>query len=139
MKRYLFLAVVCGLLLAGCAADAKLGKGGFGCEEGEDVRTELYFGLSKTGGGYISESQWEEFAGKYITPRFKKGLTIVDANGQWMGENRKLIKEKTKIVILVHSNSKEAEEAIEDIRNKYKEFLGQESVLRVSDCVDVSF
>lgn len=125
--------------MAGCTADAELGKRGFECKEGEVVRTELYFGLSKAGGGVVSESQWEEFVDGYITAKFKKGLTVVDANGQWLGETGEVIKEGTKIVILVHSDSEGAEEAIGYIREKYKELFEQESVLRVSDCVEADF
>ena len=136
MKKNLFLAAVCGLLWAGCTTDAELGKGGFECKEGDVIRTELYFGLSTPGGGVVSESQWEEFVDGYITAKFKKGLTVIDANGQWLGETGEVIKEGTKIVILVHSDR---EEAIGYIREKYKELFEQESVLRVSDCVDADF
>jgi len=144
-KKVRFLGLVGVLsymeLVCGCAVikTADYAKGGFGCEEGEVVRTELYFGLGTRGGGGVSESEWEEFVGEHITPRFKEGLTIVDASGRWPGKMGEVINERTKIVILVHSNSKEAGEAIEDVRDKYKKLFEQESVLRVSDCVDASF
>jgi hypothetical protein len=144
-KKVIFLGLVGILpymgLVFGCAGikSPNYGKAGSACEEGEVVRTELYFGLSMPGGGVVSESQWEEFVDGYITTKFKKGLTVVDANGQWVGETGEVIKEGTKMVILVHSDSKDAEEAIGYIREKYKELFEQESVLRVSDCVEADF
>ncbi len=99
----------------------------------------MYFGLSKPDGGVVSEAEWEGFADEYITPRFKEGLTIVDADGQWMGEDGVLVKEKTKIVILFHCNSGDKKTAIEFVRDKYKELFDQEAVVRVTSYPQIDF
>jgi len=99
----------------------------------------LYFGLYKPDGTIISENEWERFVDEYITPRFKRGLTIVDAAGQWMGGNGELIKEKTKIIILFHRNSGEKKAAIEYIRDKYKELFDQEAVVKVTSYPEIDF
>jgi len=114
---------------------------GSGCRTGTDtgvkdsgriIKTELFFGLSKPDGGIVSDSEWKKFVDEHITPRFREGLTIVDANGQWMDKKGEVIKEKTKIVILLHSGNEEANAAIEHIRDKYKTLFEQEAVLRIS-------
>ena len=56
----------------------------------------------------------------------------MDADGQWMDEGGKVIKERTKVVILLHKDNKEMDEVIEHIRCKYKELFKQESVLKIS-------
>lgn len=99
---------------------------------GRIAKTELFFGLSKPDGGTVSESEWEKFVDEYITPRFKEGLTIIDADGQWMDEKGKVIKEKTKIVILLHHDNEDINAAIEYIRDKYKDLFEQKAVLRIS-------
>jgi len=47
------------------------------------LKDELYFGLTKPGGERISESERQEFVKVVITPRFRKGLTVLDGSGQF--------------------------------------------------------
>jgi len=127
-RKLLFIAIASTLFCAaGCETWTDIGAG-----NGSLIKTELYFGLSRPDGGVVSEAEWEGFVDEYITPRFKEGLTIVNANGQWMGENGELVKEETKIVILLHSDSEDAKAAIEYIRDKYKRLFDQEAVVRVT-------
>ncbi len=134
-RRLLFIAIASTLFCAaGCETQTDTGAG-----NGKLIKTELYFGLSKPDGGVVSEAEWEGFVDEYITPRFKEGLTIIDADGQWMEENGELIKERTKIVILFHSNSGDKKEDIEYIRDKYKELFDQEAVVRVTSYPQIDF
>lgn len=104
-------------------------------DSGRIIETVLFFGLSKPDGGTVSESEWEKFVDEYITPRFKEGLTTIDADGQWMDDKGKVIKEKTKMVILFHHDNEHINAAIEYIRDKYKELFEQKAVLRISTYV----
>ena len=131
----LFIAIASTLF---CAAGCQTWTG-TGAGNGGLIKTELYFGLSKPNGGVVSEAEWEGFVDEYITPIFKEGLTIVNANGQWMGENGELIKEKTKIVILLHRNSGDKKAAIEYIRDKYKKLFDQEAVIKVTSYPQIAF
>jgi hypothetical protein len=135
------LCLVTSMMLAGCGSSPGTGLMGSGssCEDGVGVRTELFFGLGKPDGGVVSEVEWESFVEEYITPRFRDGLTVVDANGQWVDKKGEITKEKTMIVILFHGGSEEAERSIEYIRDKYKRLFGQESVLRISMCAEVVY
>ena len=137
-------AVLCAVSLlstAGCTTGTNSGpsKANLPITNSTIVKTELFFGLSKPDGGIVSETEWESFVDEHITPRFRKGLTIVDADGQWLAKSGELIKEKTKIVILLHSDNKDANASIEYIRDNYKKLFQQDSVARVTTDVDVSF
>jgi len=103
------------------------------------LKDELYFGLTKPGGETISESEWQEFVKAVITPRFREGLTVLDGSGQFLNSSGILIREKSKIVILIHENSQEKNRAIQEIIENYKRRFQQESVLRTTSEVKVSF
>ena len=103
------------------------------------TKDELYFGLSKPGGEMISEAQWQLFLSRVITPRFRDGITVVDAYGQYLNSEGNLIKEKSKLVILIHENSQKKNQSIEEIIASYKQTFKQESVLRVTTSAKVSF
>jgi len=111
----------------------------------EFVETLLFFGLCKNDlcvskKDFVPEKEWTSFLDNYIVPKFTDGLTVVDSTGQWRNKSGKLIKEKSKIVILVYPSSKKAEESIETIRENYKTLFHQESVLKIKQTkVDVSF
>jgi len=104
----------------------------------EFVKTELYFGLSKPG-GVVSEEEWSRFVDQHVTPAFREGLTVLDARGQWQNEKGAVIKEGTKLLILIHKPDREKNAAIEAIINEYKKQFQQESVLKVTTPAEVSF
>lgn len=97
------------------------------------IQDELYFGMSQPGGGMVSEAQWQKFLNSEITPRFPKGLTVMDAFGQFLERGGNLGREKTKVVILIYHNSPEKQTAIQDIIKIYKSQFQQESVMRVTN------
>lgn len=103
------------------------------------TKEELYFGLSKPAGGTVSEAEWQLFVNRVITPRFPTGLTVVAASGQYLNSSSKLTKENTKLVILIYENSPTKNQMIAQIIDIYKRLFSQESVLRVTSSVRVSF
>jgi hypothetical protein len=126
------------LVLAACAAGcARVGLGNEGYEE--RVRTELYFGLSRPGGGEVSEAEWAAFLAKEVTPRFPEGLTVLDARGQWQDRSGAVLKERTKVLILIHADTPDSRIALFNIVNVYKRTFGQQAVLRVRDTVGAKF
>ncbi len=94
------------------------------------IQDELYFGRNKPT-GQVSERDFQLFLLYEVTPRFPDGLTVIDADGQFLGSNG-IIKEKTKLLILIHANSQEDREEIQEIIDEYKKQFQQESVLRVT-------
>ncbi|MBD2434183.1 MULTISPECIES: DUF3574 domain-containing protein [Fischerella] len=103
------------------------------------IKDELYFGLSKPGGKTVSEVEWQLFLNRVITPRLPDGLTVMDVYGQYLDSSGKLTREKTKLVILIYENSQTKNQKIEEIIASYKRTFRQESVLRVTSSVKVSF
>lgn len=94
------------------------------------VQDELYFGRNKPGGA-VSNRDFLIFLQNIVTPRFPDGLTVLDADGQFLGRNG-IIREKTKILILIHPNSQEDRRQIQEIVDEYKKQFQQKSVLRVT-------
>ncbi|AFZ02691.1 DUF3574 domain-containing protein [Calothrix sp. PCC 6303] len=103
------------------------------------TKNELYFGLSKPTGAKISEFEWQQFLNTVITPGFQEGLTVIDANGQYLNNVGKLTKEKTKLVILIHEKNPSKNKMIQEVIANYKQKFQQESVLQVTSDVKVSF
>ena len=103
------------------------------------IKEELYFGLSKLGGKTIYEVEWQQFLNRVITPRFKDGLTVVDANGQYLNSSGVLVKEKSKLIILIYEENSTKNKMVKDTISNYKQTFQQEAVLRVTSNVKVSF
>ncbi|MBE9193611.1 DUF3574 domain-containing protein [Gloeocapsopsis crepidinum LEGE 06123] len=95
------------------------------------LQDELYFGRSRPG-GIVSEEQFQRFLRNVVTPRFPDGLTVFDASGQFRTSTGTIIREPTKVLILIYPNSPAKRRAIEEIINLYKTQFQQESVLRVT-------
>jgi len=133
-SRRRLLAVLALAACIGCAWDP-VGEGG----RVKMVRTELYFGRSMPGGARVSDTQWAAFVADHVTPRFRDGLTVLDAKGQWLDKSGKLVREDTKVVILIHVGTMAEDIAIHNIISAYKREFRQEAVLRVSQRAGVSF
>jgi hypothetical protein len=107
------------------------------------LRSELYFGRSKPGGGLVSDEDWRSFLADTVTPRFPDGFTVLAAVGQYREKSGKVITEPSQVLILLYSKrSKKVSRAkIEEIRAAYIKRFDQESVLRVDlpRTVNVSF
>lgn len=74
-----------------------------------------------------------------VTPRFRDGLTVFDARGQWLGNDGKVAREPSKALMLIHAKDAQSEKNIEALRGIYKSSFAQESVMRVDQPVCVQF
>ena len=92
------------------------------------MRTTLYFGLNRRAGN-ISEGQWKTFLREEVTPRFPQGLTVWQAGGQWRRPDGAIVRERSKVLLLVHDDKTEVRSAITSIIERYKHLFEQESVL----------
>ncbi len=115
-----------------------------GVEAEPFVRTELFFGTAKPDGTAVTEEEWRAFVDRELTPRFPEGLTVLSGDGQWQDADDEIVKERSKLVILLYPRSAEQESGaeIEEIRAAYERMFQQESVLRAdegSEPVCVSF
>ncbi|MBL5826985.1 DUF3574 domain-containing protein [Serratia fonticola] len=139
----LAVAVAITLLLSGCVAPVQQAsplKPEATCSIGEPMtQTTLYFGLNRPAGPVITAAEWQTFVDQQVTPRFKEGLSVFDAKGQWLGNDGKLARENSKALMLIHSPDAASEQNIEALRTRYKQQFAQDSVMRVDAPVCVAF
>jgi hypothetical protein len=106
-------------------------------------RTELYFGTEKPDGAAVSDAEWEDFLAREITPRFPDGLTVVEGYGQFHNAAGKIVREKSRVLILLYPRAarKSSHRKIEQIRRAYMRQFQQQALLRVDfrQPVGVSF
>jgi len=98
-----------------------------GVSSTSQVRTTLYFGLARPK-GTVSELEWQLFLRDDVTPRFPQGLTVWEAQGQWLSQGA-IGHERTKVLLLVHSDTPSAQEAVQAVIARYRKAFEQESVL----------
>ncbi len=111
------------------------------------VETKLYFGLGPADAPSVgvSEGKWRQFLDKEVTPRFPSGLTVVNIYGQWQykahqGQRlRAPARIRSRLLIVYHPPTPENFAGIEAIRVAWKQRTGDQSVLKVTQPVDVSF
>ena len=135
--------LVAAALLATLAACGSLQPGSKpgGCAAGLDrfERDTLYFGRAIPSGGQVTEAQWLRFLDTTVTPAFPQGLTVTDAVGQWRGKAGDVVREPSKLVVLLHPRDAKADESIATIIATYRKDFGQEAVLQERQAVCVRF
>lgn len=134
-------AVMLGLALQGCATPSQTSPAAPACAEGQEPMrlAQLFFGRHVAGDEVVSEDAFEAFLNAEITPRFPAGLTVLDGGGQWSGSENKLIREASKVVIIVMPPGRGGRARIDEVRDAYKARFGQKSVLLVTQQACVSF
>ena len=73
------------------------------CPVGTDVLAEyrLFFGRSQGTVEVVTDEAWQAFLAAEITPRFPDGLTVLDAAGQWRDATGTIVRERSKLVIIL--------------------------------------
>ncbi|WP_354297902.1 DUF3574 domain-containing protein [Phenylobacterium koreense] len=138
MMRLVSISAMAGALaLAGCAALPTPAA----CPVGQEpMRTaQLFFGQNIGGKPGVSDAEFRRFVDEELTPLFPSGLTVLDGGGQWKGDENRLIREASKVVVLVLPNGPEAGKKLEAARKAYKARFHQESVLLVTQAACVDF
>lgn len=144
MKNVPIMAMVAAVVvLSGCVAPTQQAvslKPVTQCSLGEAmIQTTLYFGLNRPVGPTITATEWQTFVDQQVTPRFKEGLSVFDAKGQWLGNDGKLVRENSKALMLLHTADVTSEQNITALRSHYKQQFAQDSVMRVDAPVCVAF
>jgi hypothetical protein len=134
MKQAVALLLV--LMLAGCASlEARR------CPQGQErLRTaQLFFGRNIGDQPRVTDAEFRRFVDDELTSRFPDGLTILDGGGQWKGEENKLIREASKVVLIVLPKAGDQQGRLDAVRQAYKVRFKQESVMLVTQRACVSF
>ena len=140
MKRLGALAAAAGLVgLAGCATPAAERLPA--CPAGQEAHrtAQLFFGRNLGDKAGVDDADFRKFMDDDVTPKFPDGLTVMDGGGQWRGEENKLIREASKVVLIVLPRGRGASARIEAVRTAYKARFHQESVLLITQTSCVSF
>ncbi len=117
----------CAFILS-CSSEAQTNP----CPDGTEAYTEyrLFFGRGNADNRQVvSDQQWEKFLEDTITREFPAGLTVLDAYGQYTSAGT-LIKEDTKILIILVSPDADSAPKIDTIIEEYKQRFAQQAVLR---------
>jgi hypothetical protein len=94
--------------------------------------TLLFFGMSSPDGSGVSEQEWQAFQDDVLTARFAAGFTILQASGQYLPADGGLVREGTRIVLLVHDGGERTLDDIAHVIREYCRRFRQDSVLQVT-------
>jgi hypothetical protein len=104
------------------------------------MQAELLFGRNIGGRPGVTETAWARFLADEITPRFPDGLTVYDAAGQYReSPAAKIVRERSKIVMILVEAGDAAMTRIDEIVDAYKKRFRQKSVGVVIKPACVSF
>ncbi|WP_345829636.1 DUF3574 domain-containing protein [Erwinia sp. HDF1-3R] len=134
------LAMLSIFALSGCMSPAHQPVPAQSCTVGHGmVQTTLYFGMNRPHGPAVTAAEWQSFIDADVTPRFKDGLTVFDARGQWLGEDGQVAREQSKALMLIYTPGQQSSQDVEALRARYRQRFQQESVMRVDVPACVSF
>lgn len=146
--RALAVSVLLAGLLAGCAAQPiAIGSAMHGDQAHPAlargwVDTRLYFGLGPADQPRqgVSEQAWRAFLDREVTPRFPDGLSVIDVHGQWQDARQSSPERlRSKLLVIDYPDTPANRAKVEEIRAAWKRRTGDQSVLRVTQPVEVSF
>ena len=103
------------------------------------TQVELYFGRDLGGDAIVSEVAFQDFLAEIVTPLFPDGLSVVDVAGQFRDAEGTIVREPTKLLILLVPDAAEVVPDVEAIVAAYKERFDQQSVLHAEQPVCVGF
>ncbi len=118
-----------------CSSEAQTNP----CPGGTEPYTEyrLFFGRGDAENPrVVSDEDWSGFLEDTITVEFPDGLTVLDAYGQYTDSAATLIKEDTKVLIILVPPNGDSASGIDRIIKEYKRRFVRTAVLRqvISTC-----
>ena len=66
------------------------------------LRTELYFGRSRSDGTLVSDDDWKRFLAEVVTPRFPEGFTSLNATGQYKDHSGRIVSEPSEVLVFLY-------------------------------------
>ncbi len=99
------------------------------------VAIDLFFGRDKPGGGEVTDAEWGAFVTEVVTSRFPDGLSVFDSSGQYREPNGRIVRERSKRLVVIVFDSPAHKAKVIEIVEAYKQRFGQYSVFRVEQPV----
>lgn len=123
MKRAGALIVMLGL--AGCMSAPMP----VACPAGQaQLRTaQLFLGAGKPAA--LTDRDLSRFVDQEVTPRFPDGVTVVDGGGQWKGSENRMIREASKVVLVVLPTTGTGHGKVEAVRTAYRTRFKREPIV----------
>ncbi|MGG5820179.1 DUF3574 domain-containing protein [Falsiroseomonas sp. HW251] len=116
-------------LLAGCAATGAE----MACPAGTQAATvaEAFLGRAVRDRADVSDAEWDAFLREVVTPAFPDGATAHDTLGQWRGADGTVLRERSKLLVLVlpGADAAAAQARLRPVEDAWKRRFNQESVL----------
>jgi hypothetical protein len=134
--------IVCGLIATSLCGAAPVQAQGVACSAPQQSmqQIELMFGRNIGGRLGDGEAAWSRFLAREVTPRFPDGLSVLDATGRWRDNERgRLMREPSRLVIIVTADDTPAHDKIAAIIAAYKQRFHQRSVGVISHPVCAAF
>ena len=100
------------------------------------LQVDLYFGRN-TPKGEVSEADWANFLADEVTPRFPAGLSVLEVAGQYQEPSGQIIRERTKLLVIVVFDAPQHEAKVRAIAGGYAQRFGQHTVFHVERSVCV--
>jgi hypothetical protein len=103
------------------------------------TQVELYFGRGLGGDAVVSEEAFRDFVAQDVTPLFPEGLSVIDVAGQFRDSAGTIVREPSKLLILLVPDVAAVAPDVDTIIAAYKERFDQQSVLHAEQPVCVAF
>ena len=137
-KKVLMITLGAALaLLVACAGCG--GKSGAKSSQPQWVRSEIYLGLDRQAGGTVTQAEFADFLNKVVTPSFPAGLTVFDAYGQMQKTDKAIVKQTTKVLLLVHQKTKSNSDAVQKVISSYRSSYGNPQVMYLQSPTNPQF
>jgi len=99
------------------------------------LQLDLYFGRETDKGSEVSDAQWASFLNDEVTPRFPDGLSVLDVAGQVREPTGRIVRERTKLLVIVVFDSPAHQSKVHAIVDAYSRRFGQHGVFRTERAV----
>ena len=103
------------------------------------TQIELYLGRGLGGDAVVSEEAFQSFLADEVTPLFPDGLSVIDVAGQFRDNEGNVVREPTKLLILLVPDVVAVASDVETIVAAYKERFDQQTVLHSEQPACVAF
>jgi len=103
------------------------------------VRSEIYCGLQKAAGGTVTPADFADFLNQVVTPAFPAGLTVLDSYGQMQKTDKTIVKQTTKVLLLVHQKTGANADAIQKVISSYRSRYGNPQIMYLQSPTNPQF
>ncbi len=103
-------------------------------------RTELFFGLSRTGAADVSDAEWRDFVATQVAPAFPGGFTELTAIGHFR-QGGMSQREPVRVLVILNPPEQAASTSskLDLLGRTYCSRFGQDAVLRSDSAASLTF